>query len=550
MKKSLLLSLLSVSVLAPSTAIAAISCAPSDPLDLNERGKQETVLTSQQTKTLILQSVADNLISNIYSSEITTKTEDTIKTLYENKNSQFYKDFKKFFTVFARKQLDVNGQFFVTLRQNLLNNNVDVTNFTPVGWEMPTDEQMDFLFNNSTKLSQSIRLEIEKMIIVYNYLLQNRQEVLSITRDEKNNDKSLLKVDISKFTDENKRRFNSLDKTSKDVYLIKYLLDNKLAESWSFERTENVQLLQGHALINNVDTYNALIQNNNLKYKVIDDQTLLVNGSDNIDLTKLRGHNGVHKYTGSSTGDMNYDNYSLETKDYTVEGFVNPFNNGIYSVKQLTFNASVLDKLKAKPVISLKEESKQKTSFEVEDFNVAEFTYNADTKTFTRTIDNTTFNFKLTRIESTSDGNNIRLTVELSVPELGNKAKYVFSTELRNKNQTEARQFDPFDLPKFVDFYNPNSKHIEGKYIIKIAPRMVKKESSETQKETQYVSTLENTPWSTNEQKDKIALNIVFLDYPILYKTVVKYFNEQGVGIDTNGMEKLIVDFLKAEDLI
>ncbi|QJR44376.1 HinT-interacting membrane complex lipoprotein P60 [Mycoplasma miroungirhinis] len=548
MKKSLFLSLLTVSTIAPSVAIAAISCATSDPLALNERGKQESVLTSPETKTFILQNVADNLITNIYSSEIQSKTKDNIKTLYENKTSQFYKDFKKFFDIFAKRQLDQNGQYFVNLRQDLLNNNVDVIDFNPVGWEMLNEQQMDFLFNNSEKLSQSIRLEIEKMIVVYNYLLQNRQEVLSITKDEQNNDKSLQKVDSSKFNDEDKRRFNSLDKTAKDVYLIKYLLDNKLVESWSFQREENVQLLQGHALINDESTYNKLIQNNNLKYKVVDDLSLLVHGSDNIDLTKLRGYNGVHKFTDSPVGDMNYDNYSLETKDYTVEGFVSTFNNGIYSVKQLTFNSYVLDKLKTKPVISLKEDAKQKTFFSSEDFTVSGFNYDTNAKIFTKIVDDITFNFKFSRIESTNDGNNIRLTIELSVPNLGNKAKYVFSTELKNKVSTAIREFDQFELPKFVDFYNPQSKHIEGKYIIKIAPKMIKQTSDK--QETKYLSTLDQTPWNSNEEKEKLALNIVFLDYLSLYKTVVKYFKELGVGINTEGMDKIIIDFLKAEDLL
>ncbi|QJG66963.1 HinT-interacting membrane complex lipoprotein P60 [Mycoplasma phocoenae] len=561
-KKIFYYSLASLSALAPLVAAPVVSCTKTDPLDKNIRGKQNTILKSQATKNNILEQVSNGWIMSLYSSElknIDSKVKDKLAKLFENKNSAYYKDFKTFFDIYTERSLKNNPQHFKILKQELLTNGVNVLEFNPVMNQKMTDDDMEFLYKNSSKLSNGVRTQIHKMMTVYNYLTKSRNEAMNFTINQATkNDISLEKIDTKDYSEYDKERFELLDLASADVFLVKYLLDNKLVESWSFKRKENAQLWQNHAEINSIEQYNELIKNNEIKYTTAKNESLKI-GLKNNELDDLRGYNGIVKFTGTAADKLSYSNYWIKNNKHLVHGFIDPNSSNIYSMNNLHFNQIVIDSIQTKPEFKLKDSSKdKKDGFTKEDFEVTGWDYDSTKKEFTKKYSEKTFKLIIDRVEKINFENknkeletNITLTIKLSAPELGEDSTFVYTDELFDKKATTQTEFEQEKFPSTVNLFVKSSNELKGEYLIKIVPVTKKITVKENNKDvSKNKATLENTLWGETKNKDLLVKNIINNDLDNLYKQASKYYSKLGFGIQKDSIDKTIIDFLKVENLI
>jgi hypothetical protein len=90
---------------------------------------------------------------------------------------------------------------------------IDVTSFSPAPNNVPTDEQLKFILQNADVLNTNIRLDIEKLLVIYNYLIKSRTELKNIANDSDGEDKvkKALKTDKKSMTDTQKELHNALN---------------------------------------------------------------------------------------------------------------------------------------------------------------------------------------------------------------------------------------------------------------------------------------------------------------------------------------------------
>ncbi|MBN0919547.1 HinT-interacting membrane complex lipoprotein P60 [[Mycoplasma] gypis] len=532
--------------LAAATPLAFVSCK--NDVDSNKRGTQNDVLNSESSKNIILTTYANALIETLYKNDVRANSGSFVDALFANESSAFYKDFSSLFKIYAQNKLQKDGMFFVNLKADLVKKEVDVTGFNPNEWEIPSDSDMQFLFKNSAFLSENIRLEIEKMVVVLNYLLKNRSELQVLSKDN-NKDKDFEKMSKDSLKSQQKQMYEMLDSSSNDLYLIKYLLDNNLAQSWNYERKEDVQLLQSHAFVDSVDTFNSLANKRAEDIQTSQDSKLILDSNDSIDVTKLLGYRGVVKYNSVKQNDMNYSVDALKNATQVVSGFVDPKTGKVYSQDDFEFSKILLNKIQNTPVVALKEASKSKTAYEVSDFEIQGASLKVGTQdTYDQNVEfnskQYTVEYKL-KLSPVKNDNLSRLFVTISIPNLKSRLSYDFVTEVISKQASVAKPIDSSLLPTYVNIFDETSKTLKGAYLTKIVP--LAKDVTENGK-TKKVFSLENTPWNSNEQKELLAKNIIFLDYQELYKTAAKYL--QKLGLKISNSDTVVKKVLSAEGLL
>ena len=230
-------------VLAPLATLPIIAAACKNNSNSNNSGYQKALIKKQLTQNQVMLDLTSGVLNQIYNEDVSkyatsaqTNPKDRVKEALLNSSSELWKDFLKIFKVYARKKLATDWQFFSKLRNIFAELKIDVTSFSPAPNNVPTDEQLKFILQNADVLN------IEKLLVIYNYLIKSRTELKNIANDSDGEDKvkKALKTDKKSMTDTQKELHNALNWKGDDLYLIEALMNDPIVQSWNF--TDNLNI--------------------------------------------------------------------------------------------------------------------------------------------------------------------------------------------------------------------------------------------------------------------------------------------------------------------
>lgn len=574
MKAKKILNLLSLTTLplAASTLplISATKCKNSSKVEGNADNNaayQETVIKKKLSLNKILIDVTSTVLYETYfegnidlllEAQRKSPDEAILKTIL-NKSTQLSKDFFELFKLFINKKLDSDKQYFSNLRNTFAKANLDVTSFDPAVFNIPNDSEQEFIIKNSNWLEENIRLEIQKQLIIKGYLLKNTESLKKITKNKDGIDiaKSKFKIDEDKTPYNVKELFKALDHKADNLYLLETLVNTPINEEWEFSDTRDMQVRSTTGKISGMKDYNRIAEfnpNNLPNYKVNPtimnkpwQKMLLVNtGDQNVNLEQLRGYKGVISAT-SGSGELDTTIGGLKYIKTPIFGFVDPNSNKVYSENTFEFN-KLVNAVKDRPKPEVEDAAKTKiTSGDQKNINDKDIKIDGTTKkevdgkvtfekTFTLGSKNYTLIYRIKSLEyDFARSKDLNIEWVMTAKKDDGKAfpgncLVEFSTKLKDLNKpTEDAQFN-LDLYKTsIDLYNESTKGFKAKYLVKIAPLFIKDDPNASDTNATGKLTLKDTPWASEDQQNKIALNLITLKGEELFKTAIKYFKEINI---------------------
>lgn len=574
MKAKKILNLLSLTTLplAASTLplISATKCKNSSKVEGNADNNaayQETVIKKKLSLNKILIDVTSTVLYETYfegnidllpEAQRKSPDEAILKTIL-NKSTQLSKDFFELFKLFINKKLDSDKQYFSNLRNIFAKANLDVTSFEPAVFNIPNDSEQEFIIKNSNWLEENIRLEIQKQLIIKGYLLKNTESLKKITKNKDGIDiaKSKFKIDEDKTPYNVKELFKALDHKADNLYLLETLVNTPINEEWEFSDTRDMQVRRTTGKISGMEDYNRIAEfnpNNLPNYKVNPtimnkpwQKMLLVNtGDQNVNLEQLRGYKGVISAT-SGSGELETTIGGLKYIKTPIFGFVDPNSNKVYSENTFEFN-KLVNAVKDRPKPEVEDAAKTKiTSGDQKNINDKDIKIDGTTKkeadgkvtfekTFTLGSKNYTLIYRIKSLEydfARSKDLNIEWVMTAKKDDgkvFPGNCLVEFSTKLKDLNKpTEDAQFN-LDLYKTsIDLYNESTKGFKAKYLVKIAPLFIKDDPNASDTNATGKLTLKDTPWASEDQQNKIALNLITLKGEELFKAAIKYFKEINI---------------------
>lgn len=574
MKVKKILNLLSLTTLplAASTLplISATKCKNSSKVEGNADNNaayQETVIKKKLSLNKILIDVTSTVLYETYfegnidllpEAQRKSPDEAILKTIL-NKSTQLSKDFFELFKLFINKKLDSDKQYFSNLRNIFAKANLDVTSFEPAVFNIPNDSEQEFIIKNSNWLEENIRLEIQKQLIIKGYLLKNTESLKKITKNKDGIDiaKSKFKIDEDKTPYNVKELFKALDHKADNLYLLETLVNTPINEEWEFSDTRDMQVRRTTGKISGMEDYNRIAEfnpNNLPNYKVNPtimnkpwQKMLLVNtGDQNVNLEQLRGYKGVISAT-SGSGELDTTIGGLKYIKTPIFGFVDPNSNKVYSENTFEFN-KLVNAVKDRPKPEVEDAAKTKiTSGDQKNINDKDIKIDGTTKkeadgkvtfekTFTLGSKNYTLIYRIKSLEyDFARSKDLNIEWVMTAKKDDGKAfpgncLVEFSTKLKDLNKpTEDAQFN-LDLYKTsIDLYNESTKGFKAKYLVKIAPLFIKDDPNASDTNATGKLTLKDTPWASEDQQNKIALNLITLKGEELFKAAIKYFKEINI---------------------
>ncbi|VEU55633.1 HinT-interacting membrane complex lipoprotein P60 [Metamycoplasma orale] len=574
MKAKKILNLLSLTTLplAASTLplISATKCKNSSKVEGNADNNaayQETVIKKKLSLNKILIDVTSTVLYETYfegnidllpEAQRKSPDEAILKTIL-NKSTQLSKDFFELFKLFINKKLDSDKQYFSNLRNIFAKANLDVTSFDPAVFNIPNDSEQEFIIKNSNWLEENIRLEIQKQLIIKGYLLKNTESLKKITKNKDGIDiaKSKFKIDEDKTPYNIKELFKALDHKADNLYLLETLVNTPINEEWEFSDTRDMQVRSTTGKISGMEDYNRIAEfnpNNLPNYKVNPtimnkpwQKMLLVNtGDQNVNLEELRGYKGVISAT-SGSGELDTTIGGLKYIKTPIFGFVDPNSNKVYSENTFEFN-KLVNAVKDRPKPEVEDAAKTKiTSGDQKNINDKDIKIDGTTKkeadgkvtfekTFTLGSKNYTLIYRIKSLEyDFARSKDLNIEWVMTAKKDDGKAfpgncLVEFSTKLKDLNKpTEDAQFN-LDLYKTsIDLYNESTKGFKAKYLVKIAPLFIKDDPNASDTNASGKLTLKDTPWASEDQQNKIALNLITLKGEELFKAAIKYFKEINI---------------------
>lgn len=574
MKAKKILNLLSLTTL-PLVAstlplISATKCKNSSKVEGNADNNaayQETVIKKKLSLNKILIDVTSTVLYETYfegnidllpEAQRKSPDEAILKTIL-NKSTQLSKDFFELFKLFINKKLDSDKQYFSNLRNTFAKANLDVTSFDPAVFNIPNDSEQEFIIKNSNWLEENIRLEIQKQLIIKGYLLKNTESLKKITKNKDGIDiaKSKFKIDEDKTPYNVKELFKALDHKADNLYLLETLVNTPINEEWEFSDTRDMQVRSTTGKISGMEDYNRIAEfnpNNLPNYKVNPtimnkpwQKMLLVNtGDQNVNLEQLRGYKGVISAT-SGSGELDTTIGGLKYIKTPIFGFVDPNSNKVYSENTFEFN-KLVNAVKDRPKPEVEDAAKTKIiSGDQKNINDKDIKIDGTTKkeadgkvtfekTFTLGSKNYTLIYRIKSLEyDFARSKDLNIEWVMTAKKDDGKAfpgncLVEFSTKLKDLNKpTEDAQFN-LDLYKTsIDLYNESTKGFKAKYLVKIAPLFIKDDPNASDTNATGKLTLKDTPWASEDQQNKIALNLITLKGEELFKTAIKYFKEINI---------------------
>lgn len=574
MKAKKILNLLSLTTLplAASTLplISATKCKNSSKVEGNADNNaayQETVIKKKLSLNKILIDVTSTVLYETYfegnidllpEAQRKSPDEAILKTIL-NKSTQLSKDFFELFKLFINKKLDSDKQYFSNLRNIFAKANLDITSFEPAVFNIPNDSEQEFIIKNSNWLEENIRLEIQKQLIIKGYLLKNTESLKKITKNKDGIDiaKSKFKIDEDKTPYNVKELFKALNHKADNLYLLETLVNTPINEEWEFSDTRDMQVRSTTGKISGMEDYNRIAEfnpNNLPNYKVNPtimnkpwQKMLLVNSGDqNVNLEQLRGYKGVISAT-SGSGELDTTIGGLKYIKTPIFGFVDPNSNKVYSENTFEFN-KLVNAVKDRPKPEVEDAAKTKIiSGDQKNINDKDIKIDGTTKkeadgkvtfekTFTLGSKNYTLIYRIKSLEydfARSKDFNIEWVMTAKKDDgkaFPGNCLVEFSTKLKDLNKpTEDAQFN-LDLYKTsIDLYNESTKGFKAKYLVKIAPLFIKDDPNASDTNATGKLTLKDTPWASEDQQNKIALNLITLKGEELFKAAIKYFKEINI---------------------
>ncbi len=574
MKAKKILNLLSLTTLplAASTLplISATKCKNSSKVEGNADNNaayQETVIKKKLSLNKVLIDVTSTVLYETYfegnidllpEAQRKSPDEAILKTIL-NKSTQLSKDFFELFKLFINKKLDSDKQYFSNLRNIFAKANLDVTSFDPAVFNIPNDSEQEFIIKNSNWLEENIRLEIQKQLIIKGYLLKNTESLKKITKNKDGIDiaKSKFKIDEDKTPYNVKELFKALDHKADNLYLLETLVNTPINEEWEFSDTRDMQVRSTTGKISGMEDYNRIAEfnpNNLPNYKVNPtimnkpwQKMLLVNtGDQNVNLEELRGYKGVISAT-SGSGELDTTIGGLKYIKTPIFGFVDPNSNKVYSENTFEFN-KLVNAVKDRPKPEVEDAAKTKIiSGDQKNINDKDIKIDGATKkevdgkvtfekTFTLGSKNYTLIYRIKSLEyDFARSKDLNIEWVMTAKKDDGKAfpgncLVEFSTKLKDLNKpTEDAQFN-LDLYKTsIDLYNESTKGFKAKYLVKIAPLFIKDDPNASDTNATGKLTLKDTPWASEDQQNKIALNLITLKGEELFKSAIKYFKEINI---------------------
>lgn len=574
MKAKKILNLLSLTTLPLSAStlplISATKCKNSSKVEGNADNNaayQETVIKKKLSLNKILIDVTSTVLYETYfegnidllpEAQRKNPDEAILKTIL-NKSTQLSKDFFELFKLFINKKLDSDKQYFSNLRNTFAKANLDVTSFDPAVFNIPNDSEQEFIIKNSNWLEENIRLEIQKQLIIKGYLLKNTESLKKITKNKDGIDiaKSKFKIDEDKTPYNVKELFKALDHKADNLYLLETLVNTPINEEWEFSDTRDMQVRSTTGKISGMEDYNRIAEfnpNNLPNYKVNPtimnkpwQKMLLVNtGDQNVNLEQLRGYKGVISAT-SGSGELDTTIGGLKYIKTPIFGFVDPNSNKVYSENTFEFN-KLVNAVKDRPKPEVEDAAKTKiTSGDQKNINDKDIKIDGTTKkevdgkvtfekTFTLGSKNYTLIYRIKSLEyDFARSKDLNIEWVMTAKKDDGKAfpgncLVEFSTKLKDLNKpTEEAQFN-LDLYKTsIDLYNESTKGFKAKYLVKIAPLFIKDDPNASDTNATGKLTLKDTPWASEDQQNKIALNLITLKGEELFKAAIKYFKEINI---------------------
>ncbi|TPR54674.1 HinT-interacting membrane complex lipoprotein P60 [Metamycoplasma neophronis] len=564
------------------TVAVAISCQKNTDTNGNA-GNQENVLKDTLTKNQILTTITNTYLSSFYQSEFqlldeNSKKSDPILALLNLNNSELYKTAWNIFQFYAANKLQENSQFFWNLKSAYINANIDTSTFNPAPFTIPSESDFRFMLQNSNLISNNIRLDIQKLLLAQIYLLKNRDDYRALANNDKGQDKYQLSL-ASKMNDKDtpylqKDIYASLDLADNSLYLIKYLIDNPLLESWSFTDNREMNLRWGKANISTFEQFNSLASYNpsgrpqyELNPKATYPEQLIATGASEGEhvLENLLAYKGLIKNSYTS-GLLSGSLYGIQANLASVFGFVDPSNNRVYSQDSFKFAAILAaaqnqPKASASASLITKATESKLASFSASDIDFDGLTRDAQNASlFTKQLEVNGHSYDLQFEQKgiiSFDGQILTIPMRLSVKQLSANNYYDFNAKLNYDNKTKTFSTPSEDIAYNLDKYAKDvdmikDNQINAQYVVKIAPLYQNKKVLDAtgNEVTKKVLAFDNTPWESYEQKQIIANNIIVQNADAIFREAVSYFKELGFEFDTTKMNKSVLDMLKLEGLI
>ncbi|WP_045433623.1 HinT-interacting membrane complex lipoprotein P60 [Metamycoplasma canadense] len=574
MKKITKISIALFTTLAPISTVLVACKNTTDEKKKETPGYQAGFLKQESSKNQMILSVLNTYLETFYANDLKNTT---IDTAIENKDNKLYKDLYDIFKYYATTKLNLDAQIFWNLKYELIKIGIDTKNYNPAPSKLPTEEEFIFLMKNSKFLSLNLRLELQKLLISKLYLLKSRDEFKKLSNNEHGIDKYQLSLEEEmkkESTSQLKKDiYNSLDLTSDNLYLMKYLIENPLVQKWSFIDDRDMNLRIGQANVSTFEDFNNLASYNPSKKVQYDYNPVAKNpefllntgSSEAVDLKTLRAYSGLLSNTENS-GDLDNSLYAIRKAQSPIFGFVDPKTKKVYDQDYFKF-AKILAKEKNIPKIKATVELKTKEGKEenLKVFSAKDIEFdglkrdNSNEKLFTKslTLDSDskvyTLQFEINGL-LTFSGQFLRVPIKLSVKELGKRHYYEFNSDLEYKNnkfedQTKENAYNLDKYPTFVDMIKNNK--IDAAYSIKIAPMYLSKSTKNSKGEQidKKLLTFEQTPWLDKEQQNILTNNIIVSKGNSLFREANKYILD-NLGFKLKDLNPIVLELFKVEGLI
>ncbi|WP_373435946.1 HinT-interacting membrane complex lipoprotein P60 [Metamycoplasma equirhinis] len=567
----------------PIVSVIAASCNKKSN-QTDNAGYQSKILKDILSKNKILTELTSAYLSVFYAKEFDAKTftdeekKDKFLKLMIESGNKIYDDTKEAFDYFASSSLKADPQFFWNLKATFTSAEIDTTSYNPSPYKKPNEEEMKFVIKHSNVLPTSVRLQIQKMLLTRLYLLKDREEFKKLANNASGDDKYQVSqkeiIDKKDTPTLQKDIYKSLDLKNDSLYLIKYLIENSMIQSWEFEDTRDMNLRWSKANVSSFEDFNNLAKyqpSGEEKYGFNPvasefDHLISISNSENYDFKNLRAYKGFAK-NSINADDLSSSLYSLLNQKSVIYGFIDPRTNKVYSQDNFKFSKILAQEKKTpivKPTVKLNEKATKDTLniFDNEDFEIDGFTRDTTNKSlFTKEITVDSIKYKLLLEQKgsiTFDSQFLTVPLDLTVESLEKRINYDFKAKI--KYDKNGKKFEALTEPETA-IYNLD-KHqssvnmykdgkITAKYVVKVAPLAKdRKVTVDGKEEERKIFSFEDTPWKEATQQRVIANNIIIANSAVLFKEAFKYFTEMGFKIDLINSKKEVIDTLKIEGLI
>lgn len=513
------------------SAITFISCSYN--VESPERIEEDKKLQDKIVKRYVDNAFVETILAQrVYKFQPTA-----IASNFNDTNSEFFKDAQQAFNFYQNYQLKQDENFTYTTYSNLLKDQVLNSNdFRQLEKDLGSGNKFStpsfkILYNN---FDTGIAEIVNKLLLTKHFLLGQEEN------DIKNS--KIYKESISdKASFTTKNIFESLDPSDKDFFLMKLLLEKQPAQVWKFESSDGLDLATFAATqVKDAKSFNSIV----LADAKLDSKTTqkqenfeFLQANDSIDLHNLFGYQGILYNQGvSSRNDLDYSISHLQSEFKIKSGFLDA-NNNIFSQDQL----SLFDKWNQVKLAPIKLKTTFDTNKEKEELSASDIEIQADQNSLTYAT------YEVDKIYPSFVSSNkksaqvvIKITIKSDNANLKDKSYfYTITVDWNNKdNITYSPQINQDgqklsqEIPASISSLSSDASKISISYVNKIVPLFDKVVTDNNKKETKRYFSLDNTPWSTLEQKEILAFSLFLADQNLIFNDVKTYFEDMGYKIN------------------